>query len=813
MKSNHGTNKTSRPISQTAIAPIENLPVPLSSFIGRKHEIGKVIQLVLAHRLVTLTGAGGSGKTRLALKSAQGLVGKFKHGTWFVDLASLDEASFIPDKIASTLNINKQSKETILDSLTAYLLTCQILIILDNCEHLVAGCAEIAESLLQKSPELHILTTSRELLGIPSEVTWVVPPLTLPSQETSSKSANQKNILKQVQDSESVQLFVERARSKNPDFTLTVDNSESIAEICNRLDGMPLAIELASAQVRSLSVQEITQRLNQRFQFLTSGSRNAPLRQRTLMAAIDWSYTLLTTKEQAMLQRLSIFTGGASLEAMEVVCIGGEIGSVDVLEIISHLVDKSLVTASRLKRGETRYRLLETIREYALGKLVESQGMESIKDRHLDYYLQLAEELWMKIRGPEYFVWVERSETELDNLRAALGWALKSQNADRGLRLVSSLAPIWFTYGHFREGRDWLEKALQHRRGALPTSIARALLILGLMLIGKEGRDLDRAGMALDESLDLYQEADDKQGISDALNYLGLRAMHTQDLAEAKRFLNESLALRHEIGDAWGIGHTLQNFAPIALQEGDYESAKTYAEETIAWFERAGSQHRVALNLMDFAYIAELEGDLTRAVNLMTESILKLAPYNKLIDIADGLEELAALEFKREDLKRAALLYGAVQTLRETHHVPIWLDFGLQDSKKILTKVQESLSERAFVRFWGKGRAMNLEQVLEFLQQGSNEPTVLNAEEKSSLPSMRAGSTVEEKAWFQLTARERDVMRLLAEGHSNLDIAQKLFLSGKTVRNYISNIYRKLQISSRGEAILLARKLISTSEE
>jgi predicted ATPase len=384
MKSIHTTNKTRRPISQKSIAPFSNLPIPLSSFIGRKHEIERVRQLVLAHRLVTLTGAGGSGKTRLALESVQELAEEFNHGVWFVDLASLGDASLIPDKIASTLNVNKHSKETSLDSLTAFLSKRKMLLILDNCEHIVAACAKITESLLQKSLQLHILTTSRELLGIPSEVTWVVPPLKLPDLGSSRKPANQGIILKQVQASESVQLFIERAASKIPDFTLTVDNCKSVAEICNRLDGMPLAIELAAAQLRSLSVQEVAQRLDQRFQFLTGGSRNAPSRQRTLLAVMDWSYALLTTKEQTLLRRLSIFAGGASLESAETICIGEKIEEIDVLDTLSHLVDKSLVTANRFEGSETRYRLLETIREYELEKLAESQEKTDVRNKHLD---------------------------------------------------------------------------------------------------------------------------------------------------------------------------------------------------------------------------------------------------------------------------------------------------------------------------------------------------------------------------------------------------------------------------------------------
>ncbi len=506
MKSNDRTNKTKRLISQKAIVPIGNLPIPLSSFIGRKHEIEKVKQLILAHRLVTLTGAGGSGKTRLALKSAQELAGKFRQGVWFVGLASLRDASLIPDKIASTLNVNKQSKEKTLDSLTTYLSKRQLLLILDNCEHLVAACAEITESLLQKSPELHILTTSRELLGVPSEVTWVVPPLTLPNQESSGKTTNQSNTLKQVQASESVQLFVERAASKNPDFELTVDNCESIAEICSRLDGMPLAIELAAAQVRSLSVKEIAQRLNQRFQFLTSGSRNAPLRQRTLMAAIDWSYALLTTKEQVMLQRLSIFAGGASLDAAEAICIGGEIKSEEVLDAISHLVDKSLVMANRLERGETRYRLLETIREYALEKLAESQDKINVQNKHLGYFVRFAEEGDRKIKGAEQMVWFEKLEDEYNNLNGALRWALESKNSEAGLKLSNSLVYFWFVHGHIMENVVWLEKFLDQKQNVPPALKAWALLNHGVML--RAGTTVDNKSTLLHEqSLRMFRES------------------------------------------------------------------------------------------------------------------------------------------------------------------------------------------------------------------------------------------------------------------------------------------------------------------
>jgi len=779
---------------------VGNLPNLLSAFIGRKHEIDKVKQLVLTHRLVTLTGAGGSGKTRLAVKSAQGLTGKFKQGVWFVDLASLGDSSRIPDKIASTLNISKRSKETALDLLKTFLLKRNLLLILDNCEHLVTACAEITESLLQKCPELHILTTSRELLGISSEVTWVVPPLTLPNQETSEETTNQRTVLKQIRASESVQLFIERAASKSPDFTLTIDNCESVAEICNRLDGMPLAIELAAAQVRSLSVQEIAQRLDQRFQFLTGGSRNAPQRQRTLMAAIDWSYELLTTKEQVMLQRLSILAGEASLEAAEVVCVGGEIESVEEVEIISHLVDKSLVIANRLKRGETRYRLLETIREYALKKLAESQDKENVQNKHLEYFVRFAEEGDRKIKGAEQVVWFEKLEDEYNNLHTALKWALESKNKEAGLRLSTSLVYFWFVHGHIMENVIWLEKFLDQKQNIPPVLKAWALLNLGVMLRVSTKGDENKITLLHEKSLRMFRELGDRRGIAFALNMMGVIGLQKNEPVKTDKLLTESLALQRELGDPWGIAFTMQNFPPLALQKNDLAKAKQYAEETVLWFERAGDQRGIARSLMDFAEIAQLEGNPAYAVELMAKSLPKLIQLGDRGAVAEVLENLVISFAALRKYKMAALLIGTTEALREemgTSHNRV----EYKNYHEVVAKIKKNLSELKYNQARSKGRGMALEKIVDYVMGETNPPIT------------KTDVTTEEKTWFKLTTRERDVMRLLAEGHSNLEIAQKLFLSEKTIRNHISNIYRKLQITSRGEAILLARKLISASEE
>jgi len=776
-----------------------NLPVQLSSFIGRKHETEKVKQLVMAHRLVTLTGAGGSGKTRLALKSAGEMTGEFKHGVWFVDLASLRDSALVSDKIASTLGVHKGPKEDVLNLLAGYLAKRQLLLILDNCEHLVAACAGIAELLLQKSSELHILTTSRELLGVSSEVTWVVPPLSLPKEESARKPASQRSVLNKVQASESVQLFIERAASKDPDFTLTGDNVGPVVEICRRLDGMPLAIELAAAQVRSLSPQEIAQRLDQRFHFLTGGSRNAPQRQRTLMAAIDWSYTLLTEKEQLMLQRLSIFSGGSTLEAAEMICAGGKLETVDVLETISHLVDKSLLTANRREHGETRYRLLETIREYALEKLKGSQDKSELLDKHLEYFIRFADQGDRKIKGPEQAVWFEKLEIEHDNLRAALHQAAESKNFEAGLSLAVSLTYFWYVRGHIREGAGWLEKFLNPIQDGSSSLVARGLVYLGIMYGMSNGED-DKRNRLHEKSLRLFRKLNDRPGIALVLNMLGVIALQNNELIKAEELLNESLALQKESGDPWDIAFTLQNFPELALLKGDLEKAREYTEEEIAWFERAGDQRGIARSLWDFANIARLEGDYSRAATIYTQVLSQLFQLGERVAVANLLENLSILAAKQRKYRRAALLLGGAEALREDLGIP-YRRMEYEDYHQAVTAIRMNLSESNFDQALSKGRGMSLQEIVDYAIGGTN------------LPAVKSESTTEEEVWFQLTARERDVIRLLAQGHSNLEISQTLFLSEKTVRNYISTIYRKLGITNRGQAILLARKLVSTSEE
>ena len=763
-----------------------NLPTPVSRFIGRDVEARTLKQLVLENRLVTITGPGGSGKTRLALRVSHDLLGNFNQAVWFIELASLIDSRLIPEKIVSTLKMREEPGRSIMDSLASYLGLRPSLLVIDNCEHLISACAELSHFLLHKCPDLHILATSRELLGTMGEVTWAIPPLSLPELQPWQPPVNAQYKLKQLKKSESAQLFIARAVAHARDFEITTTNAGWVAEICHHLDGLPLAIELAAAQVRSLSVEEIAQRLDNRFQLLTGGARTAPLRQQTLAAALDWSYELLSTQEQEVLQRLSVFAGGATLKETEIVCFeeGGE--SANVLKLLSQLVDKSLVIANRLAGSETRYHLLETIREYALAKLRVSPEIASVKNRQLDILLQLVEEAEVKMRGGEQAKWVERLEEERDNLRAALGWALESQNADAGLRLASGLELFWLTRGYSNEGIDWLEKVLAQKQAATSGQIAKAMKTLGgLLLFSKEGGNLNRISQVLEESLKLYQELGDQEGIAWVLNFMGIHSTEQEDFAKAKRFLNESLVLRRTLGDPWGIAQTMQNFASISLGERDYTRAKEYSEETIAWFQLAGNQRGVARTLGDLADIAHMEGDLNQAILLLSQSLSPLLQFGDKWSIVPILETLAVLESEQGNYVRAARLFGATETLRQSIAMELHQVFKLHqvfEYENNLTAVREKLSEAEFTLAWDEGSALTLEQILAF---------VLNELDPSSL------SETVEGGFGSLTPRERETALLIAGGKSNREVAEAMTVSVKTVESYVTRILRKLGFNSR----------------
>ena len=759
---------------------LHNLPTPLSAFIGREREIAEVKQLLSTHRLVTLTGSGGCGKTRLALKVAHELFREFEDGVWLIELASLAEPSLVPQSVASVLGVHEQSGQTLIDVLSDYLLSRYVLLVIDNCEHLISACAGLVEVLLQKCPELRILATSREMLGVTGESVLAVPPLTLPEVQPWKSPASAQNALNIYGQSEAVQLFVNRATSIVQDFALNTENASWVSEICRRLDGMPLAIELAAARVRSLSVQQIAERLEDRFNLLTSGGRTAPPRQQTLAATLDWSYALLLEAERKIFQRLSTFSGGWTLEAAESICAGEGVEADEVLDLLSHLVDKSLVVVDKSEGGEMHYRLLETIRQYARERLLESGEAALAHNRHLAFFLQLAEEADPKLRGPDEIIWYERLEREHHNLRAALSWSLESQNADAGLTLASKLSFFWFVRGYLRESIGWLEKVLAQSRGASAASRAEALKWLGMVLHSSRG-DYDRAALLWEESLTLYRELGDRAGIAWIQNYQGINALNQGEYAKAEQLLGESLALRRDLGDPWSLAHTLQNFVSLAMQQGDHVSAKEHAEETLALFQRAGDQRGVARQLMDLGMIAREQGDSARASALLTEAISQFLIVGDKWSSAYALESLAPLADGQGDSERAARLFGAAEALRDAIGMPL-NPSDRSGYERVVEAVRRRLDEEKFANAWMEGRAMAMEQAIEYAL-AEPEP----AEIEVSLKEKFGG----------LTEREREVAALIARGKSNREIAKAMTVGAKTVETYVTRILNKLGFDSR----------------
>ncbi|MBA2534363.1 MAG: hypothetical protein H0V21_05090 [Rubrobacter sp.] len=446
--------------------PKHNLPALRSSLVGRERDIVELERELAVTRLLTLTGAGGSGKTRLALEVARGLTAAYPDGVWLATLAPLSEGTLVPKAVAEALEVPERPGEPLAGTLANVLGNRELLLVLDNCEHLLQDAARLVDSLLDSCPRLRIMATSREALGVEGEIRWLIPTLSVPEQERTSTPG-------ELEGYESVRLFVERARGRVPSFSLDSRNALAVAEICGRLEGIPLAIELAAARVGTLSTEQISKRLDVSLELLTRGGRMAEPRHQTLKGTLDWSHDLLPEDEKKLFGRLSVFAGGWTLEAAEAVGTGEGVEEGEVLDLLSGLVDKSLVVAGRAERGRVRYRMLEPIRQYARERPEERGEGEELRRRHAGFFLALAEEAEPELFGPRDVEWFECLEVEHDNMRAALSWALERAEAELGLRLGGALWPFWEAHGHYREGRRWLEEALE-KEGRSTSGMVRA---------------------------------------------------------------------------------------------------------------------------------------------------------------------------------------------------------------------------------------------------------------------------------------------------------------------------------------------------
>jgi predicted ATPase/class 3 adenylate cyclase len=626
-----------------------NLPMQLTSFIGREHEIAELKQGLNEHRLVTLTGSGGTGKTRLSLQVAAELLEKFDHGVWFIELAPLADPDLIPQTILSAIDISEQPNKTPLEILKEYLREKKSLIVLDNCEHLVTASAQVVNALLNVAPNLKILASSREALGVKGELSYPVPSLTLPD-------VKHLPTMLQLSQYEAVRLFIDRALLVAPHFVVDKDNAPFIAQICYRLDGIPLAIELAAARIRMLSVEQISARLDDRFRLLTGGARTALPRQQTLRALIDWSYDILSENERLLLRRLSVFAGGWTLEAAEQVCSGAGIEVYDVLDLLSQLVNKSLVSViEHLPGSDPRYRMLETIRQYAREKLMESRDIETLRQHHLAYFVKLAQQAEPELYHSDQLLWLDRLDAELDNLRMALEWALAS-DVESGLRIAVIPWRFWQARGYLVEIGEWLAQSLERydsvnalhvqaltiyssyffRQGNFPEAVrlaaqslqmarslsnqqleALSLSFLGVFTI-LEG-NAEAGAPLLEQSLAIYRAIGDKMGQANALEWL---STSKGTMESAIGFCRESLQLYRELGHLAGITNSLTNLARLTLWRGDFSSPASWLEEALSISRQLGDQTSEDEILATFGILAYWQADYVRARAYFEESLI-----------------------------------------------------------------------------------------------------------------------------------------------------------------------------------------------
>ncbi len=634
------------------VAPAHNLPSPLTSFIGREKELAEVEHLLELHRLVVLTGTGGGGKSRLALEVARDLIPDYSDGVWLVELAPLTSSSLVPQALASALGIREDGKAPLTERLADHLRNRRMLLVLDNCEHLIDPCARLVGELLPACPELRFLATSRETLNLDGEATYLVPPLQLPEAH---------QCLDELRSVESVRLFVERAAAVRADFVLTESNAPAVLEICRQLDGIPLALELAAARVRSISVEGIAERLADRFRLLTDGPRDKAARHRTLRALIDWSYDTLSDAERMLFRRLSLFVGGWDLSAAEYVCAGDDVAAGGVLDVLSSLVSKSLVFANTVQTRATdgsRYRFLDTVRQYALERLMESEDDASeFHRRFRSFFLALARRAEPHLTGPDQAIWLSRLSAEHDNLRAAFESDSEDSAYDEvGLQLAAALGRFWDVCGYQSEGRTICTELLGRTEasGKTPTR-ATVLRTTGRLnaLLG----DIDDASVCYEESLAAYQELGDEGGVASSLNELGVLASDRGKFDRATELYAKSLAIRSAIGDRRGVSDCLMNQAIVAQRQGDLAASRSLLEESLAMRRDLGDERGIAKVLVNLGNVAYVQHDVAEAHLLYTEGLRLFQDLGDKHSGAQTLNNLGNVAGRRHDLEAARSYY------------------------------------------------------------------------------------------------------------------------------------------------------------
>lgn len=735
-----------------------NLPVKLTTFIGRERDLKETGSKLEEARLLTLIGPGGTGKTRLSIQLGGEVAAQFPDGVWIIELARISDPDLIPQAIASVFGLRESPDRPLEELISDYLRAKKLLIILDNCEHLIEACAILAETLLQNCLQLKILASSREALGISGEVTYRVPSLSLPAPTNVGHQA--------ILDCESVRLFVERAAAANPSFGLTDTNAAFVAQICRRLDGIPLALELAAARVRVLSVEQIAERLDDRFRLLTGGSRTALPRQQTLQAMIDWSYDLLTEPERAVFRRLAVFVGGWTLEAAERVCAGNGVDEYEVLDLLTQLVNKSLVIAEE-RNGAVRYRRLETIRQYSRQKLLESDEALQVRNQHLDTFMQLsswAHENWF---GPRQQEVERRLRSEHDNYRAALAWAMES-NPENVLRVISWVVFIglWLYQGYITEARHWTQTAVDKLEKLPPLDgedasartrlLSRGWDFIAGVLMNQGDHESSRA--AAEKSVAYARQAGDHELLAQALASLGIGQLYSGNPGLALASAQESLAICEQMGlkkeYMWAMNtmihiHTVngaqdqvqlykdktnalqlqagippdpataeRELSEKAFRNGDRAEALKHAEIAFTLFEEKQDKYNLTFFQSEVAHHLREQGDLAAALKFYRRTIRLWQDFGHRAAVAHQLECFAFIALAQDQLSRAAKLFGAAEALREVSN-SVRTPAEQREFEAAKAKLQSQMNQDEFNMAWNEARSIPMERAIEFALGGN----------------------------------------------------------------------------------------------
>jgi predicted ATPase/DNA-binding CsgD family transcriptional regulator len=825
---------------QAAEAVPNNLPSQATAFIGRAAQLEGLRQQLLGDstRLLTLTGAGGTGKTRLALQTVAGVLDAFRDGVYFVSFATISDADLVPSLIARVLDMQEVAGRPPGDALKDHLRHKSLLLLLDNFEHVVAAAPFVAE-LLASSPALKVVVTSRAVLHLYGEHTFPVPPLALPDQRAAPRAQYASQF-------EAVHLFVDRARAARPDFLLTDDNAASVVEICRRLDGLPLALELAAARLRALTPSALLGRMEHRLPLLTGGPRDLPARQQTLRNAVAWSYELLTSDEQRLFRRLAVFQG-CTLAAVEAVCCAASTqpGSstvavpplgIDPLDGVASLIDKSLLRREDTADGEPWYTMLGTVREYALERLTDSDEAESIRRRHVVYYLGLAESAERELLGPPQATWFARLEREHDNLRAALRYAEERGYAEPAFRLAVALWWFWAVRGHATEGRERLAGLLERFRsravaGRLPGARARALHVAGNLAAFQN--DNLAAARLYEEALRSFRALDDGAGIEAVSVALARIASLNGDYPTARTYLEEVLDRARARGDRTALTLAAYNLANVVHEQGDYDLARALLEECLALkhdlgsparatciglstialgvvmqdrgdnaaarslYERAaatcrepGDRRALALALANLGGAAAAERDFAAAHCSLAESIAVQQELGDLAGVAFVLERYAGLAAAQDQPARAVRLAGAAAALHEIIDAPLPPEAQAK-LDVVLRPMRSRLGVAAAREAWAAGQALSPEAAIA---------------EALCPPTLPAAAPAEQRdgSLTVLTRREQEVATLLAHGYKNRQIAAELIIAERTAANHVEHILSKLGASSRAQVAVWA---------